>query len=112
MAPMVKVGTLPARLLALDMGADIVYSEELIDYKLVRCERRENKLLGTIDFFDKLEDNVIFRTCEKERGKVVLQIGTSSAERAVKVGLLVEKDVAAIDVNMGKFISVQMSYEI
>lgn len=30
MAPMVKIGTLPARLLALEMGADIVYSEELI----------------------------------------------------------------------------------
>lgn len=31
LAPMVRVGTLPMRLLALDCGADIVYSEELID---------------------------------------------------------------------------------
>lgn len=61
MAPMVKIGTLPARLLALEMGADLVYSEELIDYKLVRCVRKENKLLKTIDFIDELEDNVIFR---------------------------------------------------
>lgn len=85
------------------MGCDIVYSEELIDFKLVRCIRKENNRLNTIDFVDQLEDNLIFRTCEKERGKVVLQIGTACAERAVKVAKLVENDVAAIDVNMVKF---------
>lgn len=42
LAPMVRVGTLPMRLLALDYGADIVYSEELIDWKLLRSVRREN----------------------------------------------------------------------
>lgn len=61
MAPMVKIGTLPARLLALEMGADLVYSEELIDYKLIRCIRKENKILNTIDFIDDLENNIIFR---------------------------------------------------
>lgn len=96
-----KIGTLPARLLALKMGADIVYSEELIDYKLGRCIRKENKLLNTIDFYDDQEDAIVFRTCKEEEGKVVLQIGTSDADRAVKVAKLVEKDVAAIDVNMG-----------
>lgn len=42
LAPMVRVGTLPMRLLALDYGADIVYTEELIDWKLLRSVRREN----------------------------------------------------------------------
>lgn len=42
LAPMVRIGTLPMRLLSLDYGADIVYSEELIDWKLLRCERRAN----------------------------------------------------------------------
>lgn len=42
LAPMVRVGTLPMRLLALDYGADIVYSEELIDWKLLRSVRRVN----------------------------------------------------------------------
>lgn len=42
LAPMVRIGTLPMRLLSLDYGADIVYSEELIDRKLLRCERRLN----------------------------------------------------------------------
>lgn len=42
LAPMVRIGTLPMRLLALDYGADIVYTEELIDWKLLRSIRREN----------------------------------------------------------------------
>lgn len=42
LAPMVRVGTLPMRLLSLDYGADIVYSEELVDWKLLRAERRIN----------------------------------------------------------------------
>lgn len=43
MAPMVRVGTLPMRLLALEMGADIVYTEELIDLKLIKSIRRPNR---------------------------------------------------------------------
>lgn len=42
LAPMVRIGTLPMRLLALDYGADIVYTEELVDWKLLRSFRREN----------------------------------------------------------------------
>lgn len=42
MAPMVRVGTLPMRLMALEFGADIVYTEELIDLKLMRSKRRVN----------------------------------------------------------------------
>lgn len=42
LAPMVRVGTLPMRLLALRHGADIVYTEELIDWKFLRSRRRVN----------------------------------------------------------------------
>lgn len=42
LAPMVRVGTLPMRLLALDHGADLVYTEELIDWKFLRSIRRVN----------------------------------------------------------------------
>ncbi|XP_017882143.1 tRNA-dihydrouridine(20) synthase [NAD(P)+]-like isoform X2 [Ceratina calcarata] len=44
---------------------------------------------------------VTFRTCPKERDRVVLQIGTCDAERALTVAKMVEQDVAGIDVNMG-----------
>ncbi|XP_061780836.1 tRNA-dihydrouridine(20) synthase [NAD(P)+]-like [Nerophis lumbriciformis] len=100
LAPMVRVGTLPMRLLALDYGADVVYSEELIDIKMAQCQRVENDVLQTVDFVAP-DDRVMFRTCEKEKHRVVFQMGTADPDRALTVARLVEKDVAAIDVNMG-----------
>uniref|UniRef100_A0A4W3KFV5 Dihydrouridine synthase 2 n=1 Tax=Callorhinchus milii TaxID=7868 RepID=A0A4W3KFV5_CALMI len=100
LAPMVRVGTLPMRLLALDYGADIVYCEELIDLKMMRCKRVVNEVLNTIDYVA-TDDRVVFRTCEKERNHVVFQMGTADAQRALAVAQLVENDVAGIDVNMG-----------
>ncbi|XP_052511941.1 tRNA-dihydrouridine(20) synthase [NAD(P)+]-like isoform X2 [Budorcas taxicolor] len=100
LAPMVRVGTLPMRLLALDYGADIVYCEELIDLKMLQCKRVVNEALSTVDFVAP-DDRVVFRTCEREQSKVVFQMGTSDAERALAVARLVENDVAGIDVNMG-----------
>ncbi|XP_071957696.1 tRNA-dihydrouridine(20) synthase [NAD(P)+]-like [Antedon mediterranea] len=100
LAPMVRAGTLPLRLLALDYGADIVYCEELIDFKLLRSERIENEILGTVDFVHE-DGTIVFRTCDKEKNSVVLQMGTADAKRALKVAKLVENDVAGIDINMG-----------
>ncbi|KAK3930960.1 tRNA-dihydrouridine(20) synthase [NAD(P)+]-like [Frankliniella fusca] len=101
LAPMVRVGTLPMRLLALQFGADIVYTEELIDWKLLRSFRRVNDVLGTIDFVDETDGTIVFRTCSREREQVVLQMGTSDPQRALKAAKLVENDVAGIDINMG-----------
>jgi tRNA-dihydrouridine synthase 2 len=42
LAPMVRCGTLAYRLLALEYGADIVYSEEIIDYKMINTKRIVN----------------------------------------------------------------------
>jgi len=42
LAPMVKIGTLPMRLMALRFGADLVYTEEIIDWKILRSTRRIN----------------------------------------------------------------------
>ena len=53
MAPMVKIGTTPSRLVALDYGADIVYTEEIIDWRLIRSKRIENPVLNTIDYIDR-----------------------------------------------------------
>uniref|UniRef100_A0A8C5EK39 DRBM domain-containing protein n=1 Tax=Gouania willdenowi TaxID=441366 RepID=A0A8C5EK39_GOUWI len=100
LAPMVRVGTLPMRLLALDFGADLVYCEELIDIKMVQCRRVVNEVLQTVDFVAP-DERVMFRTCEKEKDRVVFQMGTADPQRALQVGRLVEKDVAAVDVNMG-----------
>lgn len=101
LAPMVRVGTLPFRLLAADYGADITYGEELVDHKVIKCTREVNEMLGTIDFVDKSTREVVFRTCELEKHRVVCQFGTSDARRALLASQLVCRDVAAIDVNMG-----------
>jgi len=100
LAPMVRIGTLPMRLLALRYGADIVYSEEIIDHKLIYCTRVENKLLGTVDFVAS-DGTILFRTCQEEKERVIFQMGTCDPERALKVAKMVEKDVAGVDVNMG-----------
>lgn len=42
LAPMVRIGTLPTRLLAIDYGADLVYTEEIIDFKLSKSQRIKN----------------------------------------------------------------------
>ncbi|VVC31543.1 Hypothetical protein CINCED_3A023870 [Cinara cedri] len=101
LAPMVRINTLPMRLLALDYGADIVYTEELIDHRLIKCSRHVNDTLQSIDFIDKSNATVVFRTCSREKLHVVLQIGTSDPERAAKAAQVVEQDVAGIDINMG-----------
>ena len=102
LAPMVKIGTLPTRLLALDYGADLVYTEEIIDYRLLRSKRIVNEKLETIDYIDKSDDTLVLRICPKrEKGRLVLQIGTSDPNRAVSVAKMVQEDVDAIDVNMG-----------
>ncbi|KAK6151092.1 hypothetical protein DH2020_016024 [Rehmannia glutinosa] len=101
LAPMVRVGTLPFRMLAAEYGADITYGEEIIDHKLLKCERRINDVLGTVDVVEKGTDSVVFRTCPEERSRVVFQMGTSDAVRALRAAQTVCLDVAAVDINMG-----------
>ncbi|CAF1027287.1 unnamed protein product [Brachionus calyciflorus] len=99
--PMVRCSTLAFRLLALEYGADLVYSEEIIDYKMINAKRNYNELFKTIDFTVDGTEKPLFQTSEKEKGKVIFQIGTNNADRALKACKLVENDVAGIDVNMG-----------
>lgn len=46
-------------------------------------------VLGTIDFVDETDGTIVFRTCVEERERLVLQMGTSNADRALQVGKLV-----------------------
>lgn len=104
LAPMVRAGTLPLRLLALQYGADTVYGEELVDLKVVKLERVENRSLGTVDFVlpGKAAPVVIFRTDPaRERGRLVFQLGSASPASAVAAAKVVAGDVDGIDLNMG-----------
>lgn len=58
-------------------------------------------VLKTVDYIDKHDGTIVFRTCDAEKEKLVLQMGTANEERALKVAQMVENDVAAIDINMG-----------
>lgn len=57
--------------------------------------------IGSIDVVEKGSENVVFRTCQEDRKRVVFQMGTSDAVRALAAAQIVCKDVAAVDVNMG-----------
>lgn len=111
-------GTLPMRLLSLEMGADICYVEEIIDKKIVASKRIENRAaplmtpravshisvhhiddLGTVDFIGK-DNTLVFRTNTLDHPNV-FQIGTADATLALQAAQMVINDVDAIDINMG-----------
>ncbi|KAJ8103547.1 hypothetical protein POJ06DRAFT_3297 [Lipomyces tetrasporus] len=103
LAPMVRTGELPLRLSALRYGADLVWSPEIVDKKIIGCKRIANEKINCIDFVlpDK-DNNVVFRTHrDLERNKIVFQLGTASPELAVQAATVVAADVAGIDVNSG-----------
>ncbi|SCU80228.1 LADA_0B05820g1_1 [Lachancea dasiensis] len=107
LAPMVRAGELPTRLLALKYGADLVWSPEIIDKKLIQCQRVDNKKLRTVDFVapgssENKPASVVFRTFpEIEAGKMIFQLGSSNPQLAVQAAQVVIKDVDGIDLNAG-----------
>jgi tRNA-dihydrouridine synthase 2 len=106
LAPMVRAGTTAFRSLCMEYGADLVWSEEIIDRRLRVCQRRPNPVLDTVDFIIPAEgpnrgEVLLFRTYAGEKGRVILQLGTGSAEGALQAAQVVARDVAGIDVNMG-----------
>ena len=100
LAPMVRVGTMPMRAVALDYGADLVFGEEIIDRNLHDCQRLWNEKLGTVDFTK--SGKLFFRVDRvKEQGRVVFQMGSADAVSALKGAREVAADVAGVDLNMG-----------
>ena len=98
LAPMVRVGTLPFRLMSMKYGADCCFVEELIDRSISSCERKENHLLNTIDFVRK--QKVVFRTSVEDRPNI-FQMGTADPVHALKAAEMISRDVCGIDINMG-----------
>ncbi|GAD99677.1 tRNA dihydrouridine synthase (Smm1), putative [Paecilomyces variotii No. 5] len=112
LAPMVRSGELPSRLLALKYGADLVWGPETIDRSMIGASRRINPRNSTIEFtrmpsnggrMDKIaQESIIYRIDpSREKGKLIFQIGTASPELAVQAAKVVAADVAGIDVNSG-----------
>jgi tRNA-dihydrouridine synthase 2 len=116
LAPMVRASTIPLRTLAIQYGANFVYTEELIDRSIAGTVRVVNDTLGTIDYVKdssrlsakqlrRLGDvpPAVFLRIDRniERGKLICQIGSGDAQLAVAAALHVHNDVDAIDINMG-----------
>lgn len=112
LAPMVRSGELPSRLLALHYGADLVWGPETIDRALIGAERRVNPRNGTIEFTripsnggrveKAAKESVIYRLDPvREKGKLVFQMGTANPDLAVQAAKVVAGDVWGIDVNSG-----------
>ncbi|KAF9319626.1 tRNA-dihydrouridine(20) synthase [NAD(P)+]-like [Podila horticola] len=99
LAPMVRVGTLPLRLMALKYGADLVYTPEVVDKGIVGAERVVNEDNGTIDY--NVKGVSVFRTHPSEKDRLVFQIGSANADLALEAALTVAQDVSTIDLNCG-----------
>lgn len=101
LAPMVRSGELPSRLLALNYGADLVWGPETIDRALIGTSRRVNPRNGIIEF-TRGQGSIIYRIDPvREKGRLVFQIGTASPELAVEAAKIIAPDVSGIDVNSG-----------
>ncbi|KAH8694044.1 hypothetical protein BGW36DRAFT_399218 [Talaromyces proteolyticus] len=112
LAPMVRSGELPSRLIALKYGADLVWGPETIDQAIMGAERRVNPRNNTIEFTRvssnggrpdmPKKENVIYRLDPaREKGKLIFQMGTARPDYAVRAAKMVAADVAGIDVNSG-----------
>ncbi|TWU76831.1 hypothetical protein ED733_005932 [Metarhizium rileyi] len=113
LAPMVRSGELPSRLLALHYGADLVWGPETIDRAMIGTTRRFNEDTRTIEWTrmssqghkeppPDAKESIIYRVFpEKEANKLIFQIGTADPHRAVEAARLIAADVAGIDVNAG-----------
>eukprot|EP00871_Galdieria_phlegrea_P001997 jgi/Galph1/2799/GphlegSOOS_G1486.1 len=101
LAPMVRIGVLPMRLLALEYGADLVYSEEIIDRNFIDSSIRRNNTLGITEFLSNKTLLPFFSTCERESEKLIVQLGTSNANMALEAAQKVLSFCSGIDINMG-----------
>ncbi|KIX02893.1 uncharacterized protein Z518_08836 [Rhinocladiella mackenziei CBS 650.93] len=112
LAPMVRSGELPSRLLALKYGADLVWGPETVDRSMIGTTEHTNPRTGCIEWTRRSNNNsdpdiparesVIYRIDpNRESTKLIYQIGTSSPDLAVQAASLVAPYVSGIDVNAG-----------
>lgn len=107
LAPMVRACTLPLRRLTakwvsdapqrfswtLSYGADLVYSEEIIDQKIYSSKRVWDPYSNTWDYISQRDNSLVFQTAEEEKPKLIFQIGTNSGPGAQKAAMALLQDV-------------------
>lgn len=68
---MVWVGGFLFCMLVVEYGVDIIYGEEIVDYKMVCCVCVVNEDFGMVDFVEKSSNEVVFCICDEEKYCVV-----------------------------------------
>jgi tRNA-dihydrouridine synthase 2 len=104
LAPMVRSGELPCRLLALKYGADLVWGPETVDRSMIGCTMKTNPRTGCLEWsrVNHGGEVVLYRIDPvRESDRLIYQIGTNSPERAVQAAKLFAEHVAGFDVNAG-----------
>ncbi|GEM06907.1 tRNA-dihydrouridine synthase 2 [Rhodotorula toruloides] len=99
LAPMVRIGTLPVRLLSLEYGAELVWGPEIVDKAIIGSERRVDPNTGVVSFFK--NNRSVFECHPVEKPRLIFQLGSASPELAVQAMKMVEKDVAGVGLNCG-----------
>ncbi|SNX83781.1 related to tRNA dihydrouridine synthase [Melanopsichium pennsylvanicum] len=101
LAPMVRIGTLPTRLLSLEYGADLVWGPEIVDRAIIGSTRTVNSDTGVVEY---LKDHKQIFSCHPvERPYLVYQLGSANPDLAFEAIKTITQadDVAAVDLNCG-----------
>ncbi|ORX67215.1 FMN-linked oxidoreductase [Linderina pennispora] len=99
LAPMVRLGTLPMRLLCLEYGADLVWSPEIVDQSVADTERVVDEQTGVVRYIKNNRD--MFTTHPNEKDKLIFQLGSAAPESALAAAKKVMQDVSGFDLNCG-----------
>ncbi|GAA5861208.1 hypothetical protein JCM8547_008519 [Rhodosporidiobolus lusitaniae] len=99
LAPMVRIGTLPVRLLSLEYGAELVWGPEIVDKAIIGSERVVNEKTGVISYMK--GGRAIFECHPLEKPRLIFQLGSASPELAAQAVKVIEGDVAGVGLNCG-----------
>lgn len=99
-APMVRASSLPFRSECLQYGASYVFTEELVDKKVISsyCKPQPD---GTVLFLTQKDDGRTVHFHPDQSSKTIAQIGTADGVLASKAALKLVEYVSEINVNMG-----------
>lgn len=90
---------MPSRLLSLSYGANLVWGPEIVDRAMLGCERTVDPITGVVSFSK--DGKSVWETHPIEKKRLIFQIGSASPELAAQAALMVQDDVAAVDLNCG-----------
>lgn len=103
LAPMVRSGTMPMRLLSLHYQAGLVWGPEVVDKAIIGSTRVVDPVTGVITYtkFSSEGCKPIFQCHPVEKPFLIFQIGSSDPELAAQAAQVVQQDVAGFDLNCG-----------